>query len=628
MRARSLLALTVLVASAATISSQATAPESGTVTPESPTVTWSGGFAAGGLNPGGACVSPTGALAPLAQTPPFACDLFALDVTVPDGYWNGKTGAVTVGIDGFGDTDDIDLYIWQRTPTGGFGSTVGSSTNGAGEAESYAIAKASGAYWVGAVAFTAAAASTFDGAASLASAPLPDPGPFTDVGPQAVVALIDTGVNPYHVAFRDPSPIALQHPATYIPGYPKDAQALNLHLDAPDLATALQLDADVWANVKRHVLYYVPGTRIAGFISMGAGGTRCGSPDFFPVNTVNSLLNCTERVLLDDHGHGTMTASRAAAAVAGNPHSLGGQARIVEIEGLGGASVKWAADQGWIDVQSNSWTDLVPFPANTLIDTTYSDVAYATTRTLTFFATGNGIGGALGYAPHPTYALATAPAGVVLVGAHDNGKVTFWSGSPPHVLADGYGGWMATNDSMDAYRPDSVACCTSAAAPYAAGGAAKIILAARTILGSSQVGIHDGVVATGTPTENGPLADGILTLDEVRRILFHTAEAAVTEDRDDGLLQWTGEPRAPDQLDRGPAANPYCNGCNTLPIGWSQVPPGTPAYVLQGFGAINVRSTDLAVQVLQGLVAEPSRADVDAFYEADQSLRETLAGLS
>jgi len=625
---RGLIACAVLLSSAAAIPSRAATPPGGVIDATNTTVSWTGTFASGGVNVAGACWGPAGAGAPLNATAATACDMFALDVNLPAGFWNDKTGQVMVTVDGFTADDDIDLIIWQRTPTDGFGTQTGSSFSPAGQPESFGIAKAGGPYWVGVIGTTVTPGATYHATATLSSAPLPDPGPFTDVGPQVVLALIDSGVNPYHKAFRDTSPLAYKHPATYIAGYPKDAQALNLSLDAPDLATALAQDAAVWANVKRGVLYYVPGTRIAGYISMGSGGTRCGHPDFFPVNTVNGLT-CAEHPLFDDHGHGTMTASRATAAMDGNVHSLGNKARIVEIEGLGGAGVRWAADQGWIDVQSNSWTDLAPYPANTTIDNTYTDISYATSRTLTFFASGNGIGGALGVAPHATYALATAPPGVILVGAHDNGKVTFWSGSPPHILADGYGGWMATNDSIDAYRPDSVACCTSAAAPYAAGGAAKLVLAARQLLGSSQVGIHNGVVATGTPTAGGPLADGTLTLDEVRRVLFHTAEAAVTEDRDDGLLQWMGEPRTPDPLDdRGPGSNPYCNGCQTLPIGWDQVPAGTPAYLLQGFGAIGVRSTDLAVQVLAGLAPEPVRADVDAFYEQDQALRTTMSGLA
>src|SRR5687767_7410171 len=42
----------------------------------------------------------------------------------------------------------------------------------------------------------------------------------------AVVALIDTGINPYNAAFRDRSPLAQRHPSTYIPNYPTNARTL------------------------------------------------------------------------------------------------------------------------------------------------------------------------------------------------------------------------------------------------------------------------------------------------------------------------------------------------------------------------------------------------------------------
>jgi hypothetical protein len=44
----------------------------------------------------------------------------------------------------------------------------------------------------------------------------------------ATVGIVDTGINPYHITFRDNSLRAKKHPSTYIPGYPKDALALKL----------------------------------------------------------------------------------------------------------------------------------------------------------------------------------------------------------------------------------------------------------------------------------------------------------------------------------------------------------------------------------------------------------------
>ena len=101
--------------------------------------------------------------------------------------------------------------------------------------------------------------------------------------PQAVVALIDTGINPYSEAFRDTSPLARKHPSTYIPGYPEDAIELKLSLGVP-YKDAVEEDADVWAAVEPGKLYWVPGTRIVGAISLGDGGVSCPSVSVPPVN--------------------------------------------------------------------------------------------------------------------------------------------------------------------------------------------------------------------------------------------------------------------------------------------------------------------------------------------------------
>ncbi|MEA2432812.1 MAG: hypothetical protein QOG54_269 [Actinomycetota bacterium] len=437
----------------------------------------------------------------------------------------------------------------------------------------------------------------------------------------SVVALIDSGINPYSSAFRDKSALAYKHPSTYIPGYPKDAIRLNLHLDVP-YEDAVKLDEDAWKGVVRGKLYWVPGTRIIGAISFGAGGGNCPVVETPPANTLQQ--SCPEHTILDDHGHGTMTASRAGGA----PASLAPNARIVEIEGLGAKGVRWAADQGWIDVQSNSWINFVPQPVP---GATTDAFAYASDKTLTLAASGNGTAYITGFAPTPTYLLSTAPPGVVLVGGHDNGKMTLWAGAPPHVVADAYAGMSAIRDSIEPMRPDPIACCTSAASPYAAGGAAAIITEARNILGDRSTGIHDGIVAEGADCaiwpDEGPLDDGKLTLDELKQVYFHTAEAHPAEGKDDGDIHWAGEPRAPDHPELGPGANPFCFGCTTTPVAWKQIPEdGDLAYPLIGYGGINENSVALAAKVLSGKEPIPDRTQADAQYDLDQQIRRAMSG--
>lgn len=470
----------------------------------------------------------------------------------------------------------------------------------------------------------------------------------------ATVALIDTGVNPYHAAFLDPSPLALQHPSTYIPGYPADAIALELCIptrlnplpeECQTFRGALAHDKAVWEFVNRtagpDVLFWFPGTKIVGAIRMGGGGTNCPLVAAPPGGIITNPLRpdpflCRDWPLLDNHGHGTMTATRAAA----NEHSLCPTCRIVEIEGLGGDGVRWAADQPWIDVQSNSWLSLVPPPANQVSCTfnppacgfnersTAASFSYAEERMLTLAASGNGAAYIMGFAPTPTYILSTAAPGVILVGAHDNGRVAAWSGAPAHVAADGYAGWRASNTDLTELLPHPMSCCTSSSSPYAAGGAARVVTLARQILDSTNSAARDGVLArapAGHPLPpSGPLRDGLFTLAEAKEVYLKTAQARPQEGRDDGLVHWAADPTSPSRdfvPIYGPGANPFCQGCWTLPVKWADVPAGNPGLASIGYGGINEFSVALAEQVLLGNEPLPERALEDAFFAADGVVR-------
>src|SRR3712207_1958418 len=74
----------------------------------------------------------------------------------------------------------------------------------------------------------------------------------------AVIAFVDSGINPYHASFRDDSPRAYQHPSTYLEGYPADAVALPITLDEPDWAKAVQADCELWRSVEPGTLYWFP----------------------------------------------------------------------------------------------------------------------------------------------------------------------------------------------------------------------------------------------------------------------------------------------------------------------------------------------------------------------------------
>lgn len=448
--------------------------------------------------------------------------------------------------------------------------------------------------------------------------------PSGAVGPPAdattVVALIDTGINPYSPVFRDRSARAMQHPSTYIDGYPADALALDLTLDVP-LGDALIADDDTWRfRAFQNVLYYVPGTRIVGLIMKSAGGVNCdnGAPEIPPAGLARSV-GCRERRLLDDAGHGTMTASRST----GIGTSLGDGSLVVMVEGLGAPSVTWAASQPWIDIQSNSWGSLVPNDQSIRIA-----FHEASKSQLVFAASGNGLALGHGFGPQPTYGSSTAPPGVIVVGAHDNGKVAAWSSAPAHIVADGYGGPTGFHNSNDPARPAPISCCTSAAAPYAAGGAAAILRQARSLLGDTGVGLRDDAIAIGAGSfpMTSPLHDGKLTLTELRDLLQKTAEARPQRGTHDGLLHFTGGPAAPQNPQHGPGENPFCEGCWTLPVEWTEVPSDAPSHLSIGYGAINERSVALAHAVLAGDASMPDRTEEDAFFAQDEAIRSALYG--
>ena len=92
--------------------------------------------------------------------------------------------------------------------------------------------------------------------------------------PFVVIALVDSGINPYHQDFRAPE--FVHHPAKYIEGYPKEAEAFDLALDVADskgYEAARKADDEEWVLTKAAELRWFPGTRIIGGISMGAGDT-------------------------------------------------------------------------------------------------------------------------------------------------------------------------------------------------------------------------------------------------------------------------------------------------------------------------------------------------------------------
>ncbi len=429
--------------------------------------------------------------------------------------------------------------------------------------------------------------------------------------PHVVVAVIDTGINPYHTEFRDlmdaasdASPRAATladagvagfgSPERLIPGYPEDAVPLSVSLDASDYQGAVEADAELWNSVQPGELVHFPGTKIVGAISFEQDGLLVDRQDV--------------PYVLDTRGHGTMVASR----IAGNTVSIGGaEVRLVSVQ-MGGRldelasavdGVNWVAAQDWIDVVSCSWG--LPAPHGPAAEgyTAWTDaIKNLAAKKPTFFSAGNGLGNGLGTG-YPSEFQDTLPADVIAVGGHDNGRYVYWSNWNPQVSGDVLYNPAAEHDSID--KVSNTGGGTSSSSPFTAGGGAAVLLEARKILDHGEGVLPDGVLAVAGPgaalPAEGPLADGDFTLAEFKSVLFHTA-VYPQEDASDGEAS---------EL--------------SIPIPMQDALPAT-LYPFFGYGEVNADSVAAAIAVLRGEESEPERVVEDALYEQDYALRQAMYG--
>ena len=419
--------------------------------------------------------------------------------------------------------------------------------------------------------------------------------------PFVVIALTDTGINPYHEDFRAPE--FVHHPSRYIEGYPADAEAVKVSLPVADRSgyeAARKADDMKWALLELKKLYWFPGTRIIGGISQGAGDT---------------VAPWSERRILDDQGHGTGTASVAAGQFFGsNPNAL-----IVAVESLGENSVAWASQQKWIDIVSNSWGNLANLPLGDPSDTkvgtdrgqswVWSAGNGATnTNSSTIFPPGGPVEDPCKCkTPDSDNSMTdpwSGPSWLLTTGAASpiNGQAHWWHSYPVDVASFG-SKWRAAGAFGVRIRPDEDNIetrdfgGTSCATPVTAGVLSRIILEARIILGDTIGGQRpEQAVAIGPKSrapKEGPLSDGVLTRLEAEDIVQKTAFPI---------------PADPQK------------------ITWDYaVRPTTLAYFIhQGYGVVYKESLALALKVLVGKEPLPERADADAWIQTTDAIRDVI----
>jgi hypothetical protein len=412
-----------------------------------------------------------------------------------------------------------------------------------------------------------------------------------------VIAVVDTGVNPYHAAYRRPEYAV--HPSTYIDGFPADTPALGLNLAEPDYVAARGGDdGPVWSQVAEKKLYWIPGTNIIGAYSVADyEGTPPGGLPSRPV--------------IDDDGHGSGTTSVSGGgglSSRGAPFGSNPDALIVSLEGLGDEGVKWASEQPWIDFISGSYGDPAAIPCNDQVDDmdVWCGREYRYTAPFVLrdsrtacFSAGNGLTRTGVLADRYSSLRPTSgPSWVITVGAVSprNGQDYGWHSVPVDISS--YGKYWPAAAPFSTTGEQSFGG-TSNATPVTCGVFSKALLEARRALGDASEGIHttlDGETAAAVgpaKRKGGLLADGVLTRVELERAVFTTAE--------------------PGEFD---------------PNGWTYDPivvPTTPVYYTQqGYGTADVASAQRAVDVITGAAPMPGRADVDAWIATVDGVRDTV----
>ncbi|MBD0328729.1 MAG: S8 family serine peptidase [Thermoleophilia bacterium] len=405
-----------------------------------------------------------------------------------------------------------------------------------------------------------------------------------------VVAIADTGINPYHLEFSaetypDPDVLRLtnnftKHPSEYLNGYPKEAKALPVTLGQGYYP---ERDRPIWTGnttIEPGKLYWIPGTKIVGAIDSGGSTGATSSDDPHPI--------------LDDNGHGSGSASVSA----GNRYGYCPTCLLVVTEGLTDGLTA-AAQLPWVDLNSNSWGTVGGAPLGLVAGGNRASKTAVERGQTVLFAAGNGVGNAFDV-PQASYgSQQVGPDWNVIVGAirRDNQRAIVGDAIPVHISAWGDG------NLPSACRTGTVGQCafggTSAATPYTAGVFGTVLTAVRRALGDTAVGQRPGqVIAEGLPiAESEFLADGRLTRAELREAILRTAFP----------------------LNQGNAMSPYPYPATAPYLGEANV-------LFEGWGAATPESAQRAIDVLLGRELMPERPFEESFFALDRGIRDHLYG--
>lgn len=398
------------------------------------------------------------------------------------------------------------------------------------------------------------------------AAPVAQAARTAGAGPTVVVAVADSGVNPYHEAFYRPE--NTRHPCTWVRGFTDcSVPALPLSVGKHDTAeAAFEADREVWESVETDRWYWIPRTNIIGAVCdepVGGGPTDRTLPRGGPAACI-----------FDENGHGTGTASSVLTEA---PDAL----LLVHEGNAGGSQLATAPVNA--DVQSHSWGFYAPLPlqaARPLVEQP-CPVGESRPETLVFLAAGNEV-------PWPTLLdCQRARPDIQVVGGGYPGafQANSWT------VYD-FASWFCrpTASATSNTEPDDH-CGTSFASPTAAGAAAAALLDVRR---------HDRYA-------------GRSTAQRVSRSV--TREAFIEALR--SAASYEPEPKFPDRV---PCADPTAECFSVWDVGWAPLPEQAP-HLFWGYGWLDSTVSDTIVSCALGRACPTKSEQSRAYNEQRQSLR-------
>lgn len=310
--------------------------------------------------------------------------------------------------------------------------------------------------------------------------------------PHVIVAVPDTGINPYHSLYFRPDRTA--HPCTYIRDFPCDIQALPLSVGMTDYATAFAQDAALWASVEQATWYWIPQTV---FVAV-----YCQAPY---VALTNTAPDPGKQCILDDSGdHGTGTTS---SVIMENPDAL-----LAFNEGLNNIE-PFIEKRIPVDVFSVSWGSAAPLPIISPLRPLFYDPQVAPVYV-----------SSAGNEPHPLLAdFEKAHPQVIAVGGADaEDRAEQATSAKQGDVVSYYCRPTAMTRSITELEPSN--CGTSYSAPTVAGALSKVILAVRRhsgytgglqpggmidpIMGLTASGLRDAMNLTASYLPNAEYSNG------------------------------------------------------------------------------------------------------------------------